>query len=85
MHCVDGSLPDFFFNDNSSHLKGGGRAVIFDYFDDVQIPRSGRMDMLKLRTHEELHHIMDLGSDYAALLHRNGQLESYSARPVKRE
>ena len=45
-YCMDGSIPDFFAG-NCDILSAD--AVIFDYFDDPQLKRGGRMDMLKLK------------------------------------
>ncbi len=47
--CVDGSFPDFFFG-NCDLLTCGGDAVVFDYFEDKELKRQGRMDMLQLTT-----------------------------------
>lgn len=73
--CVDGSFPDFFYNDNSELLKAGGSAVIFDYFQDPNLERKGRMDMLKLKTLEEVKHIMEVGYRYAQQLNHGGHFE----------
>lgn len=39
--CVDGSFPDFFYNDNCELLKSGGSATVFDYSIDKNLPRNG--------------------------------------------
>ena len=46
---MDGQLPDF-FRGNSELLRLEGRALLFDYFDDANLARQGRLDMLKLKT-----------------------------------
>ncbi|GLC68756.1 hypothetical protein PLESTF_000733400 [Pleodorina starrii] len=76
-YCVDGSFPDFFYNDNSELLKAGGSAVIFDYFNDTKLVRKGRMDMLSLKQYEEVKHIMQLGYEYAQGLHQEGHFEHF--------
>lgn len=75
--CLDGSFPDFFYNDNCEHLKCEGNAVIFDYFTDPNLVRKGRMDMLELKSHDELKRIMDLGYAYAAKLHDEGVFDMF--------
>ena len=45
--CIDGSFPDFFYG-NCDLLTRGGSAVVFDYFEDKELKRQGRMDMLQL-------------------------------------
>lgn len=50
--CVDGSFPDFFTGVNCDLLQrpnGSVPAVVFDYFDDRNLKRNGRMDMLELK------------------------------------
>ncbi|GIL77331.1 hypothetical protein Vretimale_3026 [Volvox reticuliferus] len=76
-YCVDGSFPDFFYNDNSELLKAGGSAVIFDYFNDTKLVRKGRMDMLSLKKYEEVMHIMQLGYEYAQGLHHEGHFDHF--------
>ncbi|GLI59457.1 hypothetical protein VaNZ11_001336 [Volvox africanus] len=76
-YCVDGSFPDFFYNDNSELLKAGGSAVIFDYFNDTKLVRKGRMDMLSLKKYEEVMHIMQLGYEYAQGLHQEGHFDHF--------
>lgn len=76
-YCIDGSFPDFFYNDNSPLLKNGGQAVIFDYFQDENLVRTGRMDMLKLRTYEEVKRNMEFGYKYAAKLHSEGRFDLF--------
>ncbi|MEW5309055.1 MAG: hypothetical protein WDW38_000967 [Sanguina aurantia] len=76
-YCVDGSFPDFFYNENSDLLQLGGDAVVFDYFFDANIPRKGRMDMLEVKTFEEVQHIMQLGYEYAARLQGDGQFDHF--------
>jgi hypothetical protein len=49
VQCVDGSFPDFFTGYNCDLLQCGGDAVVYDYFDDPNIVRNGRMDMLSLK------------------------------------
>ncbi|PNW77319.1 hypothetical protein CHLRE_10g431350v5 [Chlamydomonas reinhardtii] len=75
--CVDGSFPDFFYNDNSELLKAGGSAVIFDYFQDTNLVRKGRMDMLSLKQYEEVKHIMQVGYEYAQTLHHEGHFDHF--------
>ncbi|PNH11898.1 Patatin-like phospholipase domain-containing protein 1 [Tetrabaena socialis] len=81
-YCVDGSFPDFFYNDNSDLLKAGGSAVIFDYFNDAKLVRKGRMDMLSLKKYEEVKHIMQLGYEYAAQLHQEGHFDHFEVGEV---
>lgn len=69
--CVDGSFPDFFFG-NCDMLTRGGNAVVFDYFDDKQLKRQGRMDMLQLTSLEELQNRVNLGYAFARRLHERG-------------
>ncbi|KAG2488016.1 hypothetical protein HYH03_013451 [Edaphochlamys debaryana] len=76
-YCVDGSFPDFFYNDNSELLKAGGSAIIFDYFMDTKLVRKGRMDMLSLKQYEEVKHIMQLGYEYAQRLHHDGHFDHF--------
>eukprot|EP00201_Polytomella_parva_P023768 CAMPEP_0175041228 /NCGR_PEP_ID=MMETSP0052_2-20121109/1789_1 /TAXON_ID=51329 ORGANISM="Polytomella parva, Strain SAG 63-3" /NCGR_SAMPLE_ID=MMETSP0052_2 /ASSEMBLY_ACC=CAM_ASM_000194 /LENGTH=233 /DNA_ID=CAMNT_0016303701 /DNA_START=443 /DNA_END=1144 /DNA_ORIENTATION=+ len=75
MLCVDGSLPDFFYNDNCELLKRGGSAVIFDYCMDKQLVRKGRMDMLTVKSYNEVVEIMGVGYRYAESLHLRGHLD----------
>lgn len=50
MLCADGSFPDFFTGKNCDHLTLGGQTVMFDYFDDAAIPRTGaQLLLLRLR------------------------------------
>ncbi|GFR41922.1 hypothetical protein Agub_g2714, partial [Astrephomene gubernaculifera] len=81
-YCVDGSFPDFFYNDNSELLKAGGSAVIFDYFNDAKLVRKGRMDMLSLKRYEEVRHIMQLGYEYARGLWEQGHFDHFEVGEV---
>lgn len=74
--CVDGSLPDFFYG-NCELLTKNGDAVVFDYFDDSNLKRSGRMDMLKLTSYEDILERMNIGYRYAQNLHTSGEFDDY--------
>jgi hypothetical protein len=80
--CVDGSFPDFFYADNSELLKAGGSAVIFDYSTDTNLVRKGRMDMLSLKTYDEVQQCMQRGYEFAANLHKDGRFEHFEVGPV---
>lgn len=82
MQCVDGSFPDFFVNDNCDFLKCGGDAVIFDYFQDTNLVRKGRMDMLELKAYEEIKRIMNLGYQYAQKQHEDGKFAVFDTDAV---
>lgn len=82
MLCVDGSFPDFFYNDNCELLKCGGAAVMFDYFQDSMLERKGRMDMLSVKTYEEIVRIMGIGYSYAHRLHEAGHFSNYDLGEV---
>ncbi|KAI8470674.1 MAG: hypothetical protein J3K34DRAFT_368355 [Monoraphidium minutum] len=81
---VDGSFPDFFTGVNCDHLQRGGDAVVFDYFDDANIIRQGRMDMLTLKRYSELRRIVLLGGRYAARLEGEGAFERFHLEPVRK-
>lgn len=61
---MDGSFPDFFFG-NCQLLTRQGNAVVFDYFEDKDLKRSGRMDMLTLTSYEEICERVETGYRYA--------------------
>mmetsp|Transcript_11166 Transcript_11166/g.30474 ORF Transcript_11166/g.30474 Transcript_11166/m.30474 type:complete len:424 (+) Transcript_11166:123-1394(+) len=79
--CVDGSFPDFFTGLNSEILRAGGR-VIFDYFDDKMLKRNGRMDMLEVKSYDEIRQMYAVGYDYAARLHANGCFDNFDLAEV---
>lgn len=83
LNCFDGSVPDFITNDNSELLKCGGRAVIFDYFNDPFLIRKGRMDMLEVKRYEEIQRLMQLGYEYANRLHEGGAYASFDLSSVR--
>lgn len=74
-YCIDGSFPDFFTNDNSELLKNGGSAVMFDYFDDKNLQRKGRLDMIESKTYDEVCTIMQQGYEYAHKLCDDGHFD----------
>ncbi|KAL6758103.1 acyl transferase/acyl hydrolase/lysophospholipase [Haematococcus lacustris] len=82
--CVDGSFPDFFTGLNSELLtvREGGPAVVFDYFDDRALPRKGRMDMLEVKSYDEIRKMYQLGYEYAAKLHADGRFDHYELAEV---
>ncbi len=43
---------------------------------DRMLPRKGRMDMLDIKTYDEIKHMMDLGYQYAARLHKDGRFNA---------
>lgn len=69
--CIDGSFPDFFYG-NCDLLTRGGSAVVFDYFEDKELKRQGRMDMLQLTSYEQILERIDCGYRYAERLHEGG-------------
>jgi hypothetical protein len=69
VRCLDGSFPDFFTGKNCDLLECDGNCVVFDYFDDPNLRRRGRLDMLELKQISEIREIMDLGYVYAKSLH----------------
>uniref|UniRef100_A0A7S0WTC8 Patatin n=1 Tax=Chlamydomonas leiostraca TaxID=1034604 RepID=A0A7S0WTC8_9CHLO len=75
--CVDGSFPDFFTGLNSELLRCGGQAVIFDYWEDPGLQRQGRMDMLKLKSYDEIYRYYEVGYAYAERLHTAGKFAGY--------
>jgi hypothetical protein len=77
VHCVDGSFPDFFTNDNCDILKAGGDAVVFDYFDDPLLQRTGRLDMLATKGPDEVRALMRAGYAYAQRLSDEGVFARY--------
>lgn len=77
MLCADGSFPDFFTGKNCDTLMKGGEAVLFDYFDDPKIPRTGRMDMLKMRGYSEVKELMQLGYEYAERMYTTGVFDDF--------
>jgi len=79
--CVDGSFPDFFFG-NCDLLTLGGGAIVFDYFEDKLLKRRGRMDMLELKTYDEVKNMMELGYQYAHRLHEDGRFDGYHLEEV---
>jgi len=84
--CVDGSFPDFFTGLNSELLRTpqgvGSSAVVFDYFDDSKLTRRGRMDMLEIKSYDEIRTMYRLGYDYAAQLHSEGRFAHYELEGV---
>ncbi|KAG1678201.1 hypothetical protein FOA52_016138 [Chlamydomonas sp. UWO 241] len=74
--CVDGSLPDFFYG-NCDLLTHKGEAIVFDYFYDTNLKRSGRMDMLKLTSYEDMKERIQIGYAYAQRLHTSGEWDGY--------
>jgi hypothetical protein len=77
--CVDGQLPDFFRGYNCDHIQKGG--VLFDYFDDPLIRRTGRFDMLALKEYSEIRRIARLGALFAARLEDSGAFAPYDTEP----
>ncbi len=75
MLCVDGSFPDFFTGENSHLLTNG--AVVFDYFDDPNLNRTGRMDMLSVKQYDEIKQMMKKGYMYAARLRKAGRFHHF--------
>ncbi|GAX80652.1 hypothetical protein CEUSTIGMA_g8087.t1 [Chlamydomonas eustigma] len=80
--CVDGSFPDFFFG-NCDLLTRGGSAVVFDYFDDKELKRQGRMDMLQLTSYERILERVEVGYRYAQRLHTEGRLRSFQLTDIQ--
>eukprot|EP00955_Chlamydomonas_euryale_P040756 351801-Chlamydomonas_euryale.AAC.19 len=74
--CVDGSLPDFFYG-NCELLTKNGDAIVFDYFDDTNLKRQGRMDMLKLTSYEDIQERIRIGYRYAQNLHESGEFDDF--------
>lgn len=60
----------------------GGDAVVFDYFDDPNIQRRGRMDMLQLKEYSEIKRITLMGARYAAKLEAEGAFDKFHLEPV---
>ena len=79
---VDGSFPDFFAGANCEFLTAGGDAVVFDYYDDANIVRRGRLDMLELKRYSEIRRAALLGARYAARLEDQGAFERFDLEPV---
>lgn len=69
--CIDGSLSDFLTKGNSHLLQCGGKAVILDYFDDLQL-KYGRFDFLKLRSYSEVMDLIEAGKAFAERTDRAG-------------
>ncbi len=76
MHCVDGSFPDFFTGENSELITNNG-AVVFDYFDDPNLNRTGRLDMLSIKQYDEIKQMMRKGYLYAARLRKAGRFHHF--------
>ncbi|KAG1673847.1 hypothetical protein FOA52_012872 [Chlamydomonas sp. UWO 241] len=77
VQCVDGQLPDFVSGVNSPILTAGGAAVVLDYFDDAALMRSGRFDMLQLKSYDEIVARVGVGYSYARGLHEGGRFEGF--------
>lgn len=58
--------------------------MVFDYFEDSNIVRNGRMDMLTLKRYSELKRITLLGARYAARLEAEGALEPFETEAVRK-
>jgi hypothetical protein len=78
MLCVDGSFPDFFTGVNSLHLTMD-ETVVFDYFDDPALSRTGRFDMLSVKQYKEIRRMMTQGYVYAAKLRKAGKLQHFDS------
>jgi len=74
--AVDGSLPDFFTEQNSAAVTAGGQALVFDYYSDERLVRGSRLDMLALREPDAIRHVMRLGYEYAHRLHEGESREA---------
>lgn len=84
VHCFDGSVPDFLNNANCDLLVDGGGAVLFDYFEDPFLVRRGRMDMLELKSFDEVQRLMQFGYEYAGRLHSHGAFDKFDTAKVKK-
>jgi hypothetical protein len=82
VQCVDGSFPDFFTGVNCDLLTCGGNAVVFDYFDDPNIIRNGRMDMLELKEFKQFKKIILLGYRFAQRKHEEGEYARFDTSNV---
>ena len=78
-----GSFPDFFTGENCDFLQCGGDAVIFDYYMDPNIIRSGRLDMLTLKRYTQIRRILVLGARYAARLEAEGEFDRFALDHVR--
>eukprot|EP00798_Chlamydomonas_sp_ICE-L_P005090 gene5090-34888_t len=77
--CIDGSVPDFFYGNCDLLTRD---AVVFDYFDDSLLERKGRMDMMQLKSIDELRRMYALGYDYAHKLHEEGTFDNFHLEEV---
>jgi hypothetical protein len=78
--AVDGSLPDFFTEQNSPAVTAQGEALVFDYYSDERLVRGSRLDMLALREPDAIRHVMRLGYEYAHRLHDEAAREADGSR-----
>uniref|UniRef100_A0A1D2AF26 Patatin n=2 Tax=Auxenochlorella protothecoides TaxID=3075 RepID=A0A1D2AF26_AUXPR len=72
--CIDGSLWDFVFADNSDYLKAEGRAVLVDYFKDDQLS-TNRLDFIRLASPDEILSLVGFGYRYASRADEAGEFE----------
>lgn len=65
-------------------MQWGGQAVLFDYFDDPAIARTGRFDMLKLKEYAEIKKLALLGARFAQRRADEGAYDGYDAAHLLR-
>eukprot|EP00798_Chlamydomonas_sp_ICE-L_P023246 gene23246-30471_t len=79
--CIDGSVPDFFAG-NCDLLTQKGEAVVFDYFDDSLLERRGRLDMIEMKSYEQVQRMYALGYEYTHKLHEQGTFDNFLLEEV---
>jgi hypothetical protein len=57
--------------------------VVFDYYMDTSIIRSGRFDMLQLKAYRDIKKISLLGARYAAKLEAEGAFDRFDLDPLR--
>jgi hypothetical protein len=58
-----------------------GDAIVVDYFDDPNIKRNGRLDMLQLKEYSAIKRLVKLGASYGARLEDMGVFSRFDTAP----